>query len=75
MESTEKQLEFIKLRAENKSFNKISKSLSISKDTSQQWENQLKKEINKHKMKDQLEELYNSYFMYKEARITELGKA
>ena len=74
MESTEKQLEFIKLRAENKSFNKISKSLSISKDTCSKWENQLKKEINKHKQ-DQLEELYNSYFMYKEARITELGES
>ena len=74
MESTEKQLEFIKLRAENKSFNKISKSLSISKDTCSKWEKQLKKEINKHKQ-DKLEELYDSYFMYKEARITELGES
>lgn len=74
METIEKQLNFIKLRAENNSYNKISKSLNISKDTCSKWESQLKKEILSHK-NEQLEELYNSYFMFKEARITELGES
>ena len=74
MEAQEKQLDFIRLRAENNSYNKISKELSISKDTCSKWEKQLQSEITKHK-KDQLEELYTSYFMYKESRITELGES
>jgi transposase-like protein len=72
MKPQEKRLAFIKLRAEGKSYQAISKELNISKDTCSRWERELKEEINTLKA-EHLQELYDSYYMVREARITQLG--
>ena len=64
--------EFIRMRAEGKSYSRISAALHISKSTCTEWERELKSSILALKQ-DQLEELYDSYFMTKEARIKRLG--
>jgi len=66
--------EFIRLRAEGKSYTAIGKELSISKATCTAWDRELKAEI-AEKKKEQLEEMYQAYYMTREARITKLGKA
>jgi len=66
--------EFIRLRAEGKSYTAIGKELSISKATCTAWERELKAEI-AEKKKEQLEEMYQAYYMTREARITKLGQA
>jgi hypothetical protein len=65
--------EFIRLRAEGKSYTAISKELNISKATCTAWEKELKAEI-AEKKKEQLEEMYEAYYMTREARITKLGQ-
>jgi len=60
------------LRAEGKSYSAIAEQLHISKSTCTAWERELKDNIAELKQ-EQLEELYNSYFMTKEARIRKLG--
>lgn len=72
MKSQEKRNEFVQLRAEGKSYTIISKELGISKSTCTSWERTLKKEIALLKQ-EQLNELYDSYYMTKEARIKKLG--
>lgn len=72
MKPQEQKAEFIQLRAEGKSYAAISKALSISKDTCSKWEQELKDEIAKLK-REQLNELYISYYMTREARIKKLG--
>jgi len=66
--------EFIRLRAEGKSYTAIGKELSISKATCTAWERELTAEI-AEKKKEQLEEMYQAYYMTREARITKLGQA
>jgi len=66
--------EFIRLRAEGKSYTAIGKELSISKATCTAWDRELKAEI-AEKKKEQLEEMYQAYYMTREARITKLGQA
>jgi hypothetical protein len=61
------------LRAEGKSYTAISKELNISKATCTAWEKKLKAEI-AEKKKEQLEEMYEAYYMTREARITKLGQ-
>lgn len=73
MKPHEQRNEFIRLRAEGKSYTAISKHLSISKDTCGKWERDLQAQISRHKA-DQLQELYDSYYMVKEARIKRLGE-
>lgn len=73
MKSNEAKLEFIKLRAKNKSYSYISKALNISKSTCTEWEKQLKDAIAELK-REELQELYTSYHMTKEARIKQLGE-
>lgn len=73
MKTTEDKTEFIKLRAEGRSYSFICNKLKISKDTCHNWELELKAEINQHKT-DQLRELYESYYMVREARIKRLGE-
>ena len=68
MKPVDVQTEFIRLRAEGKSYAAISKELGISKDTCSKWENALKDKISSLKA-EQLSELYDSYYMTKEARI------
>ena len=72
MKDNEKNLEFIKARAEGKSYRVISSELGISKSTCSSWEHSLADQIEELK-KDTLEELYTSYSMTKEARINKLG--
>jgi len=73
MKSQDTRLEFIKMRAENKSYQNISDTLGIGKATCAAWERELIDEIAELK-RDQLEELYEQYYMTREARITQLGK-
>jgi len=65
--------DFIRLRAEGKSYTAIGKELNISKATCTAWEKELKAEI-AEKKKEQLEEMYEAYYMTREARITKLGQ-
>ena len=73
MKPQEQRDRFIVLRAEGKSYNTISKELCISKSTCTDWEKRFQAEIADRKA-EQLENLYSSYFMTKEARITKLGE-
>lgn len=63
---------FIILRAEGKSFNAIAKELKVSKSTCSKWESELAEAIADQKAEN-LEQLYNSYYMTKKARIEKLG--
>jgi len=72
MKPQKQKIEFIRLRAENRSYRFISEKLNISKATCSSWEKAFKSKIAEFK-DDQLNELYSSYFMTKEARIRQLG--
>jgi hypothetical protein len=72
MKPQEEKTEFIKLRAEGKSYGFIADALHISKSTCTSWERELKDQIAQLK-REQLNELYDSYFMTREARIKKLG--
>jgi len=72
MKPQEQKAEFIRLRAEGKSYARISKELNIAKDTCSKWEKELKEKITDHKG-EQLKELYESYYMVREGRIKRLG--
>ena len=74
MKPNDQKNDFIRLRAEGKSYTAIAKELNISKATCTAWERELKAEI-AEKKKEQLEEMYEAYYMTREARITKLGKA
>lgn len=72
MKPSDTKAEFIRRRAEGKSYSVISKELEIAKDTCSKWEKELKDEIARLKG-EQLAELYDSYYMTREARIKKLG--
>lgn len=72
MKPQETKTEFIRLRAEGKPYSFIAKALHISKGTCTAWEKELAAEVKALK-RDNLEELYSSYGMMKEARIKRLG--
>lgn len=72
MKSTELKQDFIRLRAEGRSYSFIANELNISKSTCTKWEQELYKEISELKQAI-LTELYESYGMMKEARIRNLG--
>lgn len=72
MKDQETRQKFIKLRAEGNSFSKIANELDISKATCSEWQKQYEKAIAKLQ-KDKLEELYQSYGMLKDQRITSIG--
>lgn len=74
MKDTEKKLEYVRLRASGKSYSFIAKELGISKSTCSSWEKELKTDIETLRQ-GSLQELYTSYNMTREARITKLGKA
>lgn len=69
----EEKLKFIELRAKGYPYRLIAKELNISKGTLTAWNEELKTQIAEFKA-EQLEELYHSYFMLKEARIRQLGE-
>ena len=72
MKDNETKLAFIKARAEGKSYSTITKELGIAKATCASWEQALKKDIDALKQAN-MEELYTSYGMAREARIKALG--
>lgn len=72
MKPQETKTEFIRLRAEGRSYSYIADALHISKSTCSEWERELRDAIAELKQ-EQLNELYNSYAMTKEARIKKLG--
>ena len=73
MKPQEQKTEFIRLRAEGRSYSYIADTLHISKSTCTAWERELKNAIAELKQ-EQLNELYSSYYMTKEARIKKLGE-
>lgn len=73
MKPQEQRAEFIRLRASGKSYSAIADILNISKSTCTAWEREFKDAIAELKQ-EQLNELYSSYFMTKEARIKKLGQ-
>ena len=72
MKPNEMKQEYIRLRAEGKSYSFIAGELHISKSTCSQWEKDLADQISDLK-RAQLAELYESYSMTKRARIERLG--
>lgn len=72
MEAQDKKTEYIKLRAEGRSYSYIAEQLHISKSTCTKWNKELNAQIAELKQ-EQLNELYTTYHMYKEARIKTLG--
>jgi hypothetical protein len=72
MKPQETKTEFIRLRAEGRSYSYIADKLHISKSTCSSWEQELKGAIAELRQ-EQLNELYSSYAMTKEARIKKLG--
>ena len=72
MKPIELKQEYIRLRAEGKSYSYIADQLHISKSTCTKWERDLAAEIDEVK-RAELAELYESYSMTKQARIKRLG--
>ena len=72
MPPAEMKQEYIRLRAEGRSYDYIAGELHISKSTCSSWEQELGAEIAQLK-KEELNTLYESYGMTKEARIRKLG--
>lgn len=72
MKNLEDREKFIQLRAEGKSYRQIQEVLGIALATCSSWEAEYKDKINELKG-DRMQELYNSYYMTKEARIQKLG--
>lgn len=72
MKANEQKQQYIKMRADGCSYRKIAQELGISKSTCQRWEKELAEDIAELKC-NQLNELYDEFYMKKEARIKELG--
>lgn len=72
MKPAEYKAQFIQLRAQGNSYAAIQKELGIAKETCSKWEKELNAQIAELKA-EQLNELYDSYHMTKEARIKKLG--
>ncbi len=72
MKPQDTKAEFIRLRAEGRSYSYIADTLHISKATCSEWERDFNSTIAELKQ-EQLSELYSSYYMTKEARIKKLG--
>lgn len=72
MRPIEDKVKYVQLRAEGKSYRTIAKEIGISKDTCSKWEAELREEIAERKS-EQLQALYESYHMTREARIKQLG--
>lgn len=73
MKGHETKARFILMRAEGLSYQNIGKALGISRATCSAWEQELKEQISEQKQ-DQLRELYQAYYMHREARIKQLGE-
>ena len=64
---------FVVMRAAGNSYSTITKELHISRATCTKWDKELRRQIAERKAA-QLEELYEAYYMTKEARIKKLGE-
>ena len=73
MKQQEQRTEFIRLRAEGKSLRSIAAEIGVSKSTLSEWEKQLSAEVSRLRAEN-LEELYSTYGMAKEARIQRVGE-
>ena len=73
METIETKRRFIELRAKGYSFGKIAKELGKAKQTLLDWSRELDQEIAQAKALE-LDSLYESYSLYKEARLKTLGE-
>lgn len=73
MKDTKTKEEFIKLRAEGLSFDKISTHLGVSKPTLLKWEQELEKEIAEAKF-IHYESLIEQFGMMKQKRLENYGK-
>lgn len=73
MKTAEKKEQFILLRAEGLSFQKIITRLKISKATCSKWEQDFSERIRRAK-EERLEDLYTLYRMGREAHIKKLGE-
>jgi transcriptional regulator len=73
METIETKRRFIELRAKGYSFDKIAKKLGKAKQTLLDWSRDLDQEIAQAKALE-LDSLYESYSLYKEARLKTLGE-
>jgi transcriptional regulator with XRE-family HTH domain len=65
--------QFIQLRAEGYSFEKISKKLKKAKGTLIEWERDFEEEISNYKALH-LEQLYEKYFLLKQSRLELFGE-
>lgn len=72
MKSQEQKREFIRLRAEGLSLRAIEAEVGVSKSTLSEWDKALSAEVSALRAEN-LEELYNSYGMAREARIRRIG--
>jgi transcriptional regulator len=72
METLETKERFIELRAKGWSFDKIAKDLGKAKQTLIDWSKELQDEIANRKAIE-LEALYESYYLLKEAKIKKYG--
>ena len=72
MKSQEQKREFIRLRAEGRSLRAIEAEIGVSKSTLSEWDKALSAEVSALRSEN-LEELYSSYGMAKEARIRRIG--
>lgn len=72
MKTTDKKLEFIRLRAEGKSYRAIEQEIGVSRSTCGEWERELRADIDALRH-ESLEELYTQYGMAREARIRRIG--
>ena len=73
METIETKRRFVELRAKGYSFDKIAKELGKAKQTLLDWSRDLDQEIAQAKALE-LDSLYESYSLYKEARLKTLGE-
>lgn len=73
MKTADKKMEFIRLRAEGKSYRTIEAEAGISRSTCSEWEKELRGEVARLRQ-ERMEEVYTSYGMAKEARIRRLGE-
>lgn len=72
MKPAEIKQEYIRLRAEGRSYSYIADKLHIAKSTCTAWEKELEAEVAQLK-REELKSLYDAYGMTKEARIKKLG--
>lgn len=72
MKQQEQRTEFIRLRAEGKSLRSIAAEIGVSKSTLSEWDKSLSAEVSRLRAEN-LEELYTTYGMAKEARIQRIG--